>query len=101
MTLRDLQDTIRRTYHERDSSRGVGGTFLWFTEEIGELAEAIRCGDGAAKTEEFADVLAWLVSLANIEGVDIENAVTSKYGGGCPSCGETSCRCSDPSRRIS
>ena len=100
MTFREFQRLIKDTYGARDTSRGCGGTFLWLVEEMGELAEAIRLGDGAKKEEEFADVVAWLVSVANIEGVDVEKAVTSKYGGGCPCCGETPCRCQDPSRCI-
>jgi NTP pyrophosphatase (non-canonical NTP hydrolase) len=46
--------------------------------------------------EEFADVVAWLVSVANLEGIDIQNAVTAKYGSGCPKCKETPCVCPDP-----
>jgi NTP pyrophosphatase (non-canonical NTP hydrolase) len=100
MTLSELQRLIEETYGRRDTSRGRGGTFLWFVEEVGELAEAIRSGDEASKAEEFADVAAWLVSLANLEGVDVEKAVTAKYAGGCPRCGEMPCRCQDPSRPL-
>ena len=100
MTLGEFQQRIRAVYGARDTARGCGGTFLWLVEEVGELAEAIRLGEEESKAEEFADVLAWLVSLANIEGVDVETAVTSKYGAGCPCCGGTPCRCHDPSKRI-
>ncbi len=100
MTLHEFQEHIRALYGARDTSRGRGGTFLWLVEEVGELAEAIRLGDEAAMAEEFADVVAWLLSAANVEGIDVEKAVTSKYGAGCPCCGETPCRCQDPSRRI-
>ena len=100
MTLREFQERIRTVYGARDSARGTGGTFLWFAEEVGELAEAVRLGDARSTAEELADVLAWLVSLANLEGVDVETAVTSKYGAGCPCCGGTPCSCQDPSRRI-
>jgi NTP pyrophosphatase (non-canonical NTP hydrolase) len=100
MTLREFQEHIRDVYGARDTSRGCGGTFLWLVEEVGELAEAIRLGDETRTEEELADVMAWLVSVANLEGVDVEKAVTSKYGGGCSCCGETPCRCQDPSRRL-
>ena len=98
MTLREFQRTIERTYGQRDAKRGRFGTFLWLVEEVGELAEAVRLGSDEAKREEFADVLAWLVSFASLEGVDIENAVTVRYGKGCAACGGIPCSCSDPTR---
>ncbi len=98
MTLREFQRKIDETYGARDGARGRHGTFLWFVEEVGELAEAIRRGSDGEKRAEFADVLAWLVSLACLEGIDIEDAVTAKYGDGCPACGEKPCRCEDPTK---
>ncbi len=100
MTLRDFQRRIDETYGARDGARGRLGTFLWFVEEVGELAEAIRSGSEESKRAEFADVLAWLVSLASLEGVDIEEAVTAKYGSGCPACGEKPCLCEDPTKVV-
>ena len=89
MTLAEFQQLIRERYFATDSARGAAGTFLWFSEEIGELAEAIARtqrgdGDAANLREEFADVLAWLTTLANICDVDLTDAVTQKYieGGG-------------------
>ena len=78
MTIRQFQDFIRRKYHARDSERGTPGTFLWFVEEVGELASALGGDNEANKEEEFADVLAWLCTLANINGVDLTRAV-EKY----------------------
>ena len=98
MTLRKFQRKIGDIYGSRDAARGRGDTFLWFMEEVGELAEAMRRGSEESMREEFADVLAWLVSLANIEGIDVEDAVSGKYGGGCPACGGNPCGCQDPSR---
>jgi len=93
MTITEFQDVIRRTYYERDSQRPGGGTFLWFVEEVGELAEAIREGHPKPELEaEFADVFAWLVSLANISGVELDRACR-KYAGGCPACGSIPCEC--------
>ena len=94
MTIDEFQKNIEATYFDRDSARGVGGTFLWFTEEVGELAAAIRSGDADNLHEEFADVFAWLVSLASISGVRMEEAV-EKYARGCPCCQQAPCTCSD------
>jgi NTP pyrophosphatase (non-canonical NTP hydrolase) len=94
MTLEELQRTIRETFGAKDSRRGVEGTFMWFMEEVGELASALREDDQQALAAEFADVLAWLATLANIAGVDLEAAVRAKYSGGCPGCGLSPCACS-------
>jgi len=95
MTLRDLQALIRKMYYDKDSARGAEATFLWFTEEVGELAAAIRDGSNEELHEEFADVLAWLVTLANIKNVDLTQALAAKYGSGCPGCGKLICQCPD------
>jgi NTP pyrophosphatase (non-canonical NTP hydrolase) len=79
--LGEFQTIIDRIYGEKDRARGLEGTFLWFHEEVGELTRAVRRGhDQANLEEEFADVLAWLVSTASIVGVDMEKAVERKYG---------------------
>jgi NTP pyrophosphatase (non-canonical NTP hydrolase) len=93
MTLAEFQDLIRRTYHARDAGRGIDKTALWFVEEVGELAEAIRKGDRRAVEEEAADVLAWLATLASLSGVDLESAAKAKYAKGCPRCSAIPCRC--------
>jgi NTP pyrophosphatase (non-canonical NTP hydrolase) len=92
MDLRDLQTTLRDTYLERDVARGRDGTFRWLTEEVGELARALRMGDRANLEHEFGDVLAWLTSLANLEGVDLADAA-ARYAKGCPRCGHLPCAC--------
>lgn len=84
MQLSDFQRLIRERYFATDNARGVPGTYLWFSEEIGELAEALgqrERGDGneANLREEFADVLAWLATLANICEVDLTEAIHEKY----------------------
>lgn len=80
-------------YSDKDRARGPAKTFLWFAEEVGELARAIAKHDDPDNlAEEFADVLAWLVTLANVEGVDLEVAIR-KFTGGCPGCGQLVCRC--------
>ena len=78
MTIREFQDWIRRKYYPTDSARGTPATFMWFVEEVGELATALAGKDQANKQEEFADVLAWLCTLANINGVDLAAAI-EKY----------------------
>lgn len=92
MELRSLQDTIRRTYHDRDAGRGRDKTFLWFVEEVGELAEAIREENPRAMREEFSDVLAWLATLANLCDVDL-TAAMQRYATGCPRCAASPCAC--------
>ncbi|MDP9335782.1 MAG: pyrophosphohydrolase [Actinomycetota bacterium] len=92
MELEDLRQRMRSTYFERDVARGADATFRWLTEEVGELARAMRTGDDANLVLEFGDVLAWLASLANLVGVDLKNAAT-RYANGCPKCGGDPCRC--------
>jgi NTP pyrophosphatase (non-canonical NTP hydrolase) len=93
VSLRDLQEKIRVMYFDKDQARGVDGTFMWLMEEVGELAAALRGNDRENLAEEFADVLAWLATIANVAGVDLSDAVGRKYGGGCPGCGLLVCTC--------
>ena len=93
MTLPELQKMIRATYGAKDASRGVDGTFMWFMQEVGELATALRNGTPQERALEFADVLAWLATLANIAQVDLDQAIAAKYGSGCPGCGKSPCEC--------
>jgi NTP pyrophosphatase (non-canonical NTP hydrolase) len=78
MTIREFQDFIRAKYYPTDSARGTPATFMWFIEEVGELSTALAGDDDLNKEEEFADVLAWLCTLANINDVDLEKAI-EKY----------------------
>ena len=95
VSLADFQLLIRRMYHEKDVARGVEGTFMWLMEEVGELATALRNGSHEEQVGEFADVLAWLTTIANVVGVDLNQAVLQKYGAGCPGCGRFVCTCPD------
>ncbi len=95
LTIKDFQELIDRMYSDKDRERGSAATFLWLSEEVGELAAALREGTHEEKAAEFADVLAWLVTLANIEGVDLTQAVHAKYGEGCPGCGLMVCTCNE------
>ena len=77
--LRTFQEHIEKLYYEKDAERGWAPTFVWFMEEVGELARALHRDDEENLAEEFADVAAWLVSLASLRGVDLEAAAAAKY----------------------
>ena len=98
LTLPEMQELIRIIYGAKDARRGVDGTFMWFMQEVGELATALRNGTPEEKANEFADVLAWLATLANIAEVDLDVAMQTKYFTGCPGCGQSPCRC-DPAEK--
>jgi NTP pyrophosphatase (non-canonical NTP hydrolase) len=92
VTIGAFQRRLRAVYEARDRARGRDATFGWFVEEVGELSRALRRGDAANLRHEFSDAFAWLVSLANLAGVDMEEAA-ARYRRGCPRCGRTPCRC--------
>ncbi|MBR4750355.1 MAG: nucleotide pyrophosphohydrolase [Thermoguttaceae bacterium] len=93
LSISDFQRLIRKMYVEKDIERGVAGTFMWLMEEVGELSTALRSGTHREREEEFADVLAWLTTIANVVGVDLNKALVDKYGAGCPGCGKLVCEC--------
>lgn len=116
VNLRDFQKLIHKMYFEKDAARGVSGTYMWLAEEMGELAsdlrkiEKIKFASPDVKQdktpeeiaalesnlrEEFADVMAWLITIANIVDVDVSDAIAQKYGSGCPGCNEFVCDCPD------
>src|SRR5207344_2808013 len=74
MEIAALQDVIERTYGDRDRARGVSATVAWLCEEVGELAQAVRKGTPEQQAHEFGDVLAWVVTLANQMGADLDAA---------------------------
>ena len=83
MKIKEFQEFISDRYERRDRERGTPATFMWFIEEIGELATALAGEDQANKEEEFADVFAWLCTLANINDVDLSQAVSKYTSGDC------------------
>lgn len=89
----EFQRLIADVYLERDRGRGAAQTFAWLVEEVGELSRALRRDDRQNLEDEFADVFAWLVSLASVVGVDMETVAANRYGGGCPKCLATPCAC--------
>ena len=98
MDLRAFQRQIEAIYFEKDNARGMEGTFMWFAEEVGELSRALRREDDESLKGEFADVLAWLSTLASIAGIDLNEAAEAKYGSGCPRCSAVPCGCAEPTR---
>lgn len=90
--LRDFQALMEETYGGRDRARGTAASVAWLVEEVGELAQAIRKGDDAARLHELGDVLAWLASIAGQLGLSLEDAAR-RYADGCPRCGTTPCAC--------
>lgn len=97
MTISEFQKIIEDIYFERDNKRGVDKTFTWFIEEVGELAKEIRRLHALSENktrlkEEFADVFAWLTTLASLLGIDLEEAAQI-YSQGCPKCHRIPCEC--------
>ncbi len=98
MAESSFQQRIEAIYLERDAARGIAGTTLWFVEEVGELVRAIRRGERDNLEEEFADVYAWLATLASLHGVDLDAVGRAKYARGCPRCEATPCACPKAAR---
>ena len=110
VSIEAFQDLIREMYFDKDVARGIPATFMWLIEEVGELSTALRetSPEEAARVTpaelekrrtnlkaEFADVLAWLTTIANVAEVDLGQAIAEKYGSGCPGCREFACSCPD------
>jgi NTP pyrophosphatase (non-canonical NTP hydrolase) len=93
MEIHQFQEMMKTLYFKRDSERGVDGTFNWLVDEVAELGEELKGTDRLATEKEFADVIAWLASLANIMGIDLEKAALAKYPNKCPKCGSSPCAC--------
>lgn len=93
MHINEFQEMMCRLYFHRDSERGVEKTFEWLVEEVAELGEALKTGDKKALENEFADVIAWLASLANLTNLDLEKAALNKYDNKCHKCGQSPCHC--------
>jgi NTP pyrophosphatase (non-canonical NTP hydrolase) len=93
MHIREFQELMRSLYFHRDSDRGVIGTYEWLVDEVKELGEALHSNNLKEAEKEFADVIAWLASLANVTGIDLERAALEKYPGTCPKCGHIPCQC--------
>jgi len=95
MEIREFQRLMKEIYGENDRVRGMEKTALWFFEETGELAEALRKDDRDAVAHEMADVFAWMVSMANMLGIDVQDACLRKYPLKCPRCNTNPCQCGE------
>lgn len=93
MHINEFQDLMRRLYFHRDAQRGIERTFEWLVEEVAELGEAIQAGNKESLEQEFADVIAWLASLANVTHINLEEAAAKKYSNMCPKCRASPCQC--------
>ncbi|MCL1978493.1 MAG: nucleotide pyrophosphohydrolase [Candidatus Bathyarchaeota archaeon] len=93
MQICEFQKMMKYLYIESDKERGVEATFKWLSDELQELKEALNNENKTALEKEFADVLAWLASLANITDVDLEKAALEKYNHKCPKCQQAPCTC--------
>jgi len=100
VTIHEFQSLIERVYLAKDSKRGLDGTFRWFAEEVGELARGIRHKDRDELAGEFADVFAWLASLASQCGIDLEQSALEKYERGCPKCLREPCVCQEAQAKV-
>ncbi|MCC4765774.1 nucleotide pyrophosphohydrolase [Methanosarcina sp. DH1] len=95
MEISEFQKLMSEMYAHNDRKRGGKATMLWLVEEIGELAEAIRREEPENIEEELADCFAWIGALANLYGVNLEEAFLKKYPGMCPTCKRKPCICTD------
>jgi len=93
MHIREFQEMMQRIYFRRDAKRGIKGTYNWLMDEVEELGEALETNDKHAIESEFADVIAWLASLANVAHIALEKAAFNKYDGKCPKCRRSPCQC--------
>jgi NTP pyrophosphatase (non-canonical NTP hydrolase) len=93
LQIQEFQDMMKRLYFDKDNKRGAKGTFEWLTDEVKELGEELDKGDLKSAGKEFADVLAWVASLANIVGISLETEALSKYPNTCPRCQQSPCQC--------
>jgi len=93
MHIHEFQEMMKQLYFERDSQRGIEETFNWLVDEVHELGDELKGSDQEATEKEFADVIAWLASLANIMGIDLEKAALNKYPHKCPKCQGSPCKC--------
>jgi NTP pyrophosphatase (non-canonical NTP hydrolase) len=93
LAISGLWALIAEMFSQKDAARGIDETFMRLMEDAGELAGALRRGSQDELADEFADVLAWPVTIANVAGIHLEQAILEKYGHRCPGCGQKVCRC--------
>lgn len=100
-SLRDLQQHLASLYGSRNKSKGLDYLALRLFRETAELQNVhLRLAHEdmvVAKLEdeygsELADVLAWVIAMANYLGFDLEIAILDRYRE-CPDCGMAPCTC--------
>jgi NTP pyrophosphatase (non-canonical NTP hydrolase) len=84
---------MKDLYLEKDFKRGKEKTMLKLIEEVGELAEAILLEDEEKVSEEMADIIAWVFSIANLYNINLSDAFKEKYNQACPKCNKKPCIC--------
>lgn len=92
MEIIAFQQKMQELYGDADRERGIPATIAWLTEELGELAQAVRKGTTEQQVHELGDVLAWLASLANQLDLDLD-AAANRFVQGCPKCAASPCDC--------
>ena len=98
MKISEFQKLMKELYFHQDSNRGIEKTFIWLVEEVGELASTLKQGselDLNKISEEMADIIAWMSSLANLLEIDLEKALVDKYPNKCIKCNSNPCCCSN------
>jgi len=93
MRIKEFQSLVKDLYYHRDIKRGNEKNMLWLVEEVGELSQAMRKNDKDAIGEEMADIVAWVMSIANIYDMDMEEFISKKYPGMCAYCKSNPCSC--------
>jgi NTP pyrophosphatase (non-canonical NTP hydrolase) len=93
LDIAEFQEMMKHLYIHRDKKRGVKGTYEWLVDEVNELGEALQEQKREETEREIADVMAWLSSLANLLGIDLEKAALNKYPHFCPKCEKAPCQC--------
>ena len=94
------------TIYPAQQTEEFGPSFARLTEELGELAEAVRVfrAEPGYFLSEAADVFAWLMHIQNIvdskaqvpsakRGEALETAFAKAYPDGCTACGKRQCAC--------
>jgi len=97
MKISEFQDLMKELYFHQDSERKVKGTFIWLVEEVGELANLLKGSNEFELdkiSDEMADIVAWVCSLANLLDIDLEKALINKYPNKCSKCNSNPCFCS-------
>ncbi|NHJ02053.1 MAG: nucleotide pyrophosphohydrolase [Candidatus Heimdallarchaeota archaeon] len=93
-SISEFQILMNQLYGERDRIRGQEKTLIWLQTEMGELFEAYLKNNMNVLEEEVADVFAWLCSVCNLFGIDLEKVAWEKYPSICPKCQKSPCECS-------